>query len=80
MSREAEVGRAHSSEYLWMLEFQGVGVATPHRPARWTDDIKRVAESRWIQADQNRGVWGALQKTSSPAVDVNRLNCCTTVF
>ncbi|CAH2230528.1 jg8856 [Pararge aegeria aegeria] len=34
-----------------------VGVATPHR----TDDIKRVAESRCIEAAQNPGVWSALR-------------------
>ncbi|CAH2265697.1 jg4947 [Pararge aegeria aegeria] len=28
-----------------------------------TDDIKRVAGSRWIQAAQNRGTWNSLQKT-----------------
>ncbi|CAH2240991.1 jg19743 [Pararge aegeria aegeria] len=32
-------------------------------PTRWTDDIKRVAGSRWIQAAQNRGIWNSLQKT-----------------
>ncbi|CAH2241673.1 jg26973 [Pararge aegeria aegeria] len=30
---------------------------------RWTDDIKRVAGSLWIQAAQNRGIWNSLQKT-----------------
>ncbi|CAH2217753.1 jg20397 [Pararge aegeria aegeria] len=29
----------------------------------WSDDIKRVAGSRWIQAAQNRGTWNSLQKT-----------------
>ncbi|CAH2235078.1 g17965 [Pararge aegeria aegeria] len=32
-------------------------------PTRWTDDIKRVAGSRWIQAAQNSGTWNSLQKT-----------------
>ncbi|CAH2258513.1 jg12365 [Pararge aegeria aegeria] len=32
-------------------------------PTRWTDDIRRVAGSRWIQAAQNRGTWNSLQKT-----------------
>ncbi|CAH2218023.1 jg24234 [Pararge aegeria aegeria] len=32
-------------------------------PTRWTDDIRRVAGSRWIQAAQNRGIWNSLQKT-----------------
>ncbi|CAH2236485.1 jg21245 [Pararge aegeria aegeria] len=32
-------------------------------PMRWTDDIKRLAGSRWIQAAQNRGIWNSLQKT-----------------
>ncbi|CAH2268474.1 jg16904 [Pararge aegeria aegeria] len=32
-------------------------------PTRWTDDIKRVAGSRWIQAAQNRGNWNSLQNT-----------------
>ncbi|CAH2216587.1 jg21020 [Pararge aegeria aegeria] len=26
-------------------------------PTRWTDDIKRVAGSRWKQAAQDRGFW-----------------------
>ncbi|CAH2216752.1 jg1073 [Pararge aegeria aegeria] len=52
--REAEVamGGAHSSENLWTLGFQGVGVAarTGKRsvgrpPTRWTDDIKLVART-----------------------------------
>ncbi|CAH2226463.1 jg21633 [Pararge aegeria aegeria] len=30
---------------------------------RWTDDIKRDAGFRWIQAAQNRGIWNSLQKT-----------------
>ncbi|CAH2237226.1 jg11197 [Pararge aegeria aegeria] len=33
------------------------------RPTRWTDAIRRVAGSRWIQAAQNRGIWNSLQKT-----------------
>ncbi|CAH2269388.1 jg22232 [Pararge aegeria aegeria] len=40
-------------------------------PTRWTDDIKRVVGSRWIQA-QHREVWNAT-KDLCPAVDVNRL-------
>ncbi|CAH2250334.1 jg3673 [Pararge aegeria aegeria] len=32
-------------------------------PTGWTDDIKRVAGSRWIKAAQNRGIWSSLQKT-----------------
>ncbi|CAH2230549.1 jg8877 [Pararge aegeria aegeria] len=32
-------------------------------PTRWTEDIKRVAESRWKQAAQDRGFWNSLQKT-----------------
>ncbi|CAH2258347.1 jg10544 [Pararge aegeria aegeria] len=31
-------------------------------PTRWTDDIRRGAGSRWIQAAQNRGIWNSLQK------------------
>ncbi|CAH2246947.1 jg9167 [Pararge aegeria aegeria] len=34
-------------------------------PARWTDGIKRVAGSRWIQAAQNLGIGNSLQKTMS---------------
>ncbi|CAH2229473.1 jg20853 [Pararge aegeria aegeria] len=34
------------------------------RPARrWTDDIRRVAASRWRQASQDRGLWNSLRKT-----------------
>ncbi|CAH2210906.1 jg23572 [Pararge aegeria aegeria] len=32
-------------------------------PTRWTDDIRRVAGSRWIQAAQNREIWNFIQKT-----------------
>ncbi|CAH2257061.1 jg11931 [Pararge aegeria aegeria] len=32
-------------------------------PTRWTEDIRHVAGSRWIQAAQNRGIWNSLQKT-----------------
>ncbi|CAH2259074.1 jg17257 [Pararge aegeria aegeria] len=71
-SREAEaaIGRAHSSEKGWtwgpkVLEWQPQNgkrsVGRP--PTRWTDDIKCVAGSRWIQAAQNRGIWNSLQKT-----------------
>ncbi|CAH2267590.1 jg11879 [Pararge aegeria aegeria] len=31
--------------------------------ARWTDDIRRVAGSRWRQAAQDRALWNSLQKT-----------------
>ncbi|CAH2232855.1 jg16616 [Pararge aegeria aegeria] len=41
-------------------------------PARWTDDIRRVAGSRWIQAAQNRGSWNSLRDLC-PAVDVYQL-------
>ncbi|CAH2269528.1 jg19076 [Pararge aegeria aegeria] len=65
------MGGAHSSENRWMgskvLEWQTrTGKRSVGRPpTRWTDDIKRVAGSRWIQAAQNGGVWNALQKTMS---------------
>ncbi|CAH2232583.1 jg10144 [Pararge aegeria aegeria] len=42
-----------------MLEWER-SVVRP--PTRWTDDIKRVAGSRWIQAAQNRGIWNSLQR------------------
>ncbi|CAH2239460.1 jg21469 [Pararge aegeria aegeria] len=32
-------------------------------PTRWTDDIRRVAGSRWRQAAQDRVLWNHLQKT-----------------
>ncbi|CAH2268931.1 jg6958 [Pararge aegeria aegeria] len=32
-------------------------------PTRWTNDIKRVAGGRWIQAAQNCGILNSLQKT-----------------
>ena len=31
-------------------------------PTRWTDDIKRVAGSRWAHAAQDRCVWKSLKK------------------
>ncbi|CAH2238963.1 jg19287 [Pararge aegeria aegeria] len=48
-----------------VLEWQPrTGKRTVGRPpTRWTDDIKRVAGSRWIQATQNGGIWNSLQKT-----------------
>ncbi|CAH2237810.1 jg24143 [Pararge aegeria aegeria] len=32
-------------------------------PTRWTDDIRRVAGSRWRRAAQDRVLWNSLQKT-----------------
>ncbi|CAH2217061.1 jg4492 [Pararge aegeria aegeria] len=32
-------------------------------PTRWTDDIGRVAGSRWRQAARDRVLWNSLQKT-----------------
>ncbi|CAH2227911.1 jg13492 [Pararge aegeria aegeria] len=48
-------------------------------PTRLTDDIKRVAGSRWIQAAQNRGIWNSLQKpmSSSGHLSVNMLMMMT---
>ncbi|CAH2234323.1 jg7462 [Pararge aegeria aegeria] len=61
------MGRTHSSEKGWTLGSQGVGRAATHAlvdpPTSWTDDIKRVAGSRWIRAAQIRGIWNSLQKT-----------------
>ncbi|CAH2235231.1 jg10483 [Pararge aegeria aegeria] len=45
----------------WQLRTGKRSVGRP--PTRWTDDIKRVAGSRWIQGEQNRGIWNSLQKT-----------------
>ncbi|CAH2269230.1 jg1750 [Pararge aegeria aegeria] len=39
-------------------------------PTRWTDDIRRVAGSRWRQAAQDRVLWNSLQNIN---VDVNWL-------
>ncbi|CAH2242382.1 jg12963 [Pararge aegeria aegeria] len=71
-SCEAEVamGGTHCSKNRWtlsskVLEWQPrTGIRSVGRPpTTWTDDIKPVDWSRWIQAAQNRGVWNALQKT-----------------
>ncbi|CAH2208809.1 jg575 [Pararge aegeria aegeria] len=32
-------------------------------PTRWTDDIRRVAGSRWRQTAQDSVLWNSLQKT-----------------
>ncbi|CAH2261953.1 jg7002 [Pararge aegeria aegeria] len=54
---------------LKVLEWQprtgkrSVGGRLVSPTTRWTDDIRRVAGSRWIQAAQNRGIWNSLQKT-----------------
>ncbi|CAH2256685.1 jg19640 [Pararge aegeria aegeria] len=46
-----------------VLEWQPPPAVVSRLPARWTDDIKRVAGSRWTQAAQNRGIWYSLHKT-----------------
>ncbi|CAH2207810.1 jg276 [Pararge aegeria aegeria] len=51
------------------LGFQGAKVyrtgkrSVGRPPTMWTDDVKRVAGSRWKQAAQDRGFWKSLQKT-----------------
>ncbi|CAH2265633.1 jg15717 [Pararge aegeria aegeria] len=60
--------KARRTDGRWcskMLEWQPrTGKRSVGRPpTRWTDDIKQVAGSRWIQAAPNRGVWNVLQKT-----------------
>ncbi|CAH2229150.1 jg20763 [Pararge aegeria aegeria] len=67
------MGRAHSSENRWMLEGACLKVlewrprtgkrSVGRPPTRWTDDIRRVAGSRWRQAAQDRVLWNSLQKT-----------------
>ncbi|CAH2257652.1 jg13051 [Pararge aegeria aegeria] len=52
------MGAAHNSENRCTDDgSQGAGMATPHREtqrcwplSRWTDDVERVAGSRWKQA------------------------------
>ncbi|CAH2207571.1 jg12303 [Pararge aegeria aegeria] len=60
-------GRWGSKLLEWQPRTGKRSVVRP--PTRWTDDIKRIAGSRWIQADQNRGVRNALQKTSIGCFD-----------
>ncbi|CAH2235406.1 jg13265 [Pararge aegeria aegeria] len=71
------MGGAHSLENRSTLGSQDVGMATPHRltqhlsttnvedAPRWTDDIKRAAESSWILERPTKDL--------CLAVDVNRL-------
>ncbi|CAH2242029.1 jg21878 [Pararge aegeria aegeria] len=64
---EVEIGGAHSSENRWTLGWTLVGPRCwDGNPAQvnavLTDDIKRVAGSRWKQAAQDRGFWNSLQK------------------
>ncbi|CAH2248846.1 jg7551 [Pararge aegeria aegeria] len=67
---EVEMGGGHSSETdgRWgskVLKWRpraGKRIIGRH-PTRWTDDIHRVAGSRWKQAAQDRGFWNSLQKT-----------------
>ncbi|CAH2236891.1 jg20300 [Pararge aegeria aegeria] len=54
-------GRWGPKELEWQPRTCKHSVGRP--PMRWTDDIRRVAGSRWIQAAQNRGIWNCLQKT-----------------
>ncbi|CAH2264014.1 jg16397 [Pararge aegeria aegeria] len=50
---------------LKVLEWRPrTGKRSVGRPqTRWTDDIRRVAGSRWRQAAQDRALWNSLQKT-----------------
>ncbi|CAH2237352.1 jg12066 [Pararge aegeria aegeria] len=50
---------------LKVLEWRPrAGKRSVGRPqTRWTDDIRRVAGSRWRQAAQDRALWNSLQKT-----------------
>ncbi|CAH2230844.1 jg15292 [Pararge aegeria aegeria] len=59
--RVASDGRWGPKVLEWQPRTGKRSVGRP--PTRWTDDIKRVAGSRWIQAAQNRGTWNSLQKT-----------------
>ncbi|CAH2244743.1 jg24425 [Pararge aegeria aegeria] len=54
-------GRWGSKVLEWQPRTGKRNVGRP--PSRLTDDIKRVAGSRWKLAAQNRGVWNSLQKT-----------------
>ncbi|CAH2266838.1 jg8899 [Pararge aegeria aegeria] len=54
----------------WRSRVSKSSVSRP--PMKWTDAIRRVAGSCWIQAAQDRGIWNSL-KDPCPAVDVNRL-------
>ncbi|CAH2261080.1 jg5465 [Pararge aegeria aegeria] len=42
-------------------------------PTRWTDDIRRVAGSRWIQAAQNLGIWNSRPMSSSGRLSVEMM-------
>ncbi|CAH2230475.1 jg18578 [Pararge aegeria aegeria] len=55
-------GRWGSKVLEWLSRIGKSSVGRP--PTRWTDDIKRVAGSRWEprkQAAQDRGFWNSLQ-------------------
>ncbi|CAH2245457.1 jg8712 [Pararge aegeria aegeria] len=53
--------RAHSSENRWTLDLKVLECRTP---TRLTDDIWRVAGSRWRQVAQDSALWNSLQKTN----------------
>ncbi|CAH2237166.1 jg11139 [Pararge aegeria aegeria] len=64
---KAEVAIARRTDLRWspkVLEWRSHtgkrSVATP--PARWTDNIRRLAGSSWTQAARDRGFWNSLQK------------------
>ncbi|CAH2239758.1 jg12176 [Pararge aegeria aegeria] len=59
------MGMERSSENRWILEWRPrTGKRSADRPPmRWTDDITRVAGSRWRQVAQDRGLWNSQQKT-----------------
>ncbi|CAH2236655.1 jg16482 [Pararge aegeria aegeria] len=51
-------GRLGSKALEWRPRTVKRSVGQP--PTRWTDDIKRVAGSRWKLAAQYRGFWNSL--------------------
>ncbi|CAH2242070.1 jg6602 [Pararge aegeria aegeria] len=53
-------GRWGSKVLEWQPRTGKRSVGRP--PTRWTDDIRRDAGSRWIQAAQNCGIWNSVQK------------------
>ncbi|CAH2210743.1 jg18546 [Pararge aegeria aegeria] len=56
-----DVGRWGPKVLEWQPRTGKRSVGRP--PTRSTEDIKRLAGSRWIQAAQNRVIWNSLQKT-----------------
>uniref|UniRef100_A0A2H1WV75 SFRICE_001603 n=1 Tax=Spodoptera frugiperda TaxID=7108 RepID=A0A2H1WV75_SPOFR len=74
---EVAVSWAHSAENRWPMGYKGCRVETTYRrnvgrpPARWTDNLIKVAGRCWMQVASNRPIW-----KSSTASAIRRRGTC----